>query len=218
MGKSKSQKSATDLLSEINDNINLLLQYYINIDNNLKLLLQSSNKPSSTPSISLPEEQPTQIESYQTESSQIEKTTPNSKNVVQGEAIEDDEESTQLEQEAIPKGSRRVNRTQENADQPSKRIAVTQKISFPDGEAIAWAKVEVLDQSGQVVKKTTTSGTGAWLAPLTPGKYVVYIRKPMSEDGSRLPVEIEQNIVVPDTNKSVNLPSPELPQAYLKEE
>lgn len=212
--KKKNERKASDVLLALEQKVNELLGYYKNLDHNIKLILQSINSqraiqsPASEdiPTVKFPSENKSESQAKE------------NKNLVVGEPLDEDE-SKQVAQEAMPQGSRRTSKfVSKEKNSTTKKIAVTQQVSFPDGDPVAFANIEITDSKGETIKRTKTNGNGTWLAPLVPGEYKVYLRKNMTEDSDRLPVEFNQNIEVPQSNRSIQLPPPELPEAYAKKQ
>lgn len=122
----------------------------------------------------------------------------------------------ELMEEVVHKGTRRDLRQPADNSQ-SKKVAVSQRILFPDGKPMFLAGVEVSDGEGNTIARTRTNTQGRWLAPLEAGEYTVHIVKRISPDSKRPPVELKFQVQIPPSSSPVELPSPDLPDVYREE-
>lgn len=61
---------------------------------------------------------------------------------------------------------------------PARKRVVQEKITYGDGKVIILAQVEIFDLDGNLIDKKKTNSTGKWTVSLLPGKYLVRVAKP----------------------------------------
>jgi hypothetical protein len=217
-------RKASEVLLDLENRVSILAGLIQNIDNNVKLMLDRMNRQAQVPRAQQAVPQPPpQPEMWQPKRQMISAEAPDlprpqtDKLVarpVQEQPYELDEfGKPELMEEVVHRGKRRDLRQPADSSQ-SKKVAVSQQVLFPDGKAIFLASVEILDERGQLVKQTRTNSQGRWLAPLDPGDYTVHILKRMGADSKKPPVELRFQVQIPESGRPVELPSPELPDAY----
>lgn len=202
------KRKVSDVILDMEEKVRYLTGLVTNLDNNTKLILDRLNFIINTK----PAEKPTPERTPATKSN-IMVAKPMSGNLVDDDY--DEYGNPQLTEAIMPGGQRRTSRTQEK---PSSKVPVSQRILFPDGQAIVLASVEILrpqqNKDPVLIKQTRTNPKGRWIAALEPGEYIVHIMKRQSADSSKLPVELRFPIQVPSSDEPLELPSPELPDVY----
>lgn len=220
-------RKASEVLLDLENRVSILAGLVQNIDNNVKLLLDRMNRQA-RPQPQQPQQQPPpapqQPEMWQPKRQAVSAEAPDlpkpqspgrliARPVTEQPYELDDYGKPELMEEVVHRGKRRDLRQPADNSQ-SKKVAVSQQLLFPDGKAIFLASVEILDGHGQLVKQTRTNSQGRWLAPLDPGDYTVHILKRMGADSKKPPVEMRFQVQIPESGTPVELPSPELPDAY----
>lgn len=220
-----SKRTVSDILIGLETKIGVLESSVRNIDNNYKIILnrlaqltadisglsaalsvQQAVK-SGKPSVSLP---PEQVEKPKQEVT--------SSNVFVAEPVKQEQvNNNELTEEATHKGFRRDSRKPPDFE-ASRLVGVQQQILFPDGKPISTAQVEIFNKKGELVKQSRTSTSGRWVSSLEPGEYQIHILKRISQDSTKLPVELRFDVEIPDSKESLQLPSPELPEIYAQGE
>lgn len=153
------EKKATDILLELEEKIDKLLSYVVNMDNNYKIIISrlDSLKPNNISVASLP-------------------VVKDSKALVQQEPVKAVSKSDFIEvQEAEPK--------------KDSKIRVSQVVKYPKDKGskqnnVVLASVKIYDSNGlegkNIVGENRTDQNGRWKIDLFPGNYFVHIVKPAS--------------------------------------
>lgn len=220
-------RKASDVLLDLESRVVRLSGLVQNVDNNVKILLDRLNrqevnvvKPPQRPA-PIPPQQHMMQAPVSAEAPDLPKVQGRPQNLFVAKPVPeqpyelDEYGKPELMEEVVHKGKRRDLRQPADSSQ-SKKVAVSQQLLFPDGKPIFLANIEVMDESGQVIKQTRTNSQGRWLAPLEPGEYTVHIVKRMAAESKKPPVELRFQVQIPESGGPVELPSPELPEIYSK--
>ena len=197
-------RKATDILLDIEKKIDLILGYQKTNDLNQKLLLDRLNKVvAGLEQVRLPVKNPI----VNNPSSFVPPITKPlmAKPIQVGVEDFDEQGRQQIEVELQPKTGRRDIRV---PTQPGKKVAVQQKISYPDGRSVILATVEIADMSQNIVKKTRTNSAGKWNATLDPGKYIIHVSK--SATTEKPVVEQRYEVEIPISDSPLELESPKV--------
>lgn len=188
-------RKATDILLEIDRKIDLLLKYQTTNDLNQKLILDRLNRLLKV-----------NVEHFTTVQTEMPANKPLMAKPAQM-ASEDINEygEVQKEVELQPKIGRRDQRI---PTQDGKKIAVQQKIVYPDGKNVIIATVEIYNMSNVLVKRTRTNSAGKWNATLDPGKYLIHITK--SATTEKPLVEQRYEVEIPISHGPLELEPPKI--------
>lgn len=93
---------------------------------------------------------------------------------------------------------------QVNNEDIVKKVPVVQRITDQEGKDLYMASVQVLDQNGKEILKTTTNAVGKWQGYLPSGNFNVKIQK--IDAASKNKIEDVRSVVIPNTNKTFTLP------------
>lgn len=239
-------RKASDILLNVESYLQTVVKFMQNIDNNQKLLLDKVNKltadlkklqgdekqfvakPIPQPQASLQ----TQPAFYQSgkkifSAEALEKPPQSDQQVFVGHPVQeqsyelDNYGQPELMEEVIHTGQRRTTRGGQGGDSSTKKVAVSQRITFPNGTAVFLATITIFDlQAAQEKKKQTpikrirTNSHGRWLTSLDPGEYRVHVLKRLGAETKKPPIELNFKIQVPESDSPVELPTPELPEIY----
>lgn len=155
------ERKATDVLLDLEEKINKLLSYVVNMDNNYKIILSRLDALKNVTPVALPVSSPTK----KVEENKIIKSAP----------IKED--SVDFVESSDPKPI------------ASNKIRVSQVVKYPKDKAAkqvnaVLASVKIYDSrgkdSGSVVAENRTDQNGRWKIDLEPGEYFVHILKPAS--------------------------------------
>ena len=204
-------RKASDIILALEAKVESLTRQLSNIDNNIKLILNRlSNNNTKQPSI-IPEPPVTEVVAakkpllpglkpnvvlgpsglqFQNETATTQQLTKSSK-----EKIEEKEDFDFTQVVSTPPVSGR-------------KVAVQQRITYPDGKNICLANVELKSSNGEVIKKLRTNAMGKWIAVLEPGNYTVSIMK--SANKNNQDVELTFPISVPESDRPIELPIPKV--------
>lgn len=89
----------------------------------------------------------------------------------------------------------------------SYKTQVQQRITFSDGKSVTSASVEIFsfeDNKSLLIENKKTNATGKWTASLAPGKYLIKVFK--KESAKHPVVNIQDELIIPDSDKPVQLP------------
>jgi hypothetical protein len=95
-------------------------------------------------------------------------------------------------------------KTTEQAVKSEKKVPVTQRVQDNNKKDLFMAEINLISNEGHVLK-TKTNAMGKWQAQLPPGKYLVKVSK--MDTALQKKLEAEQDIVVPNSNSSITLPT-----------
>lgn len=216
------ERSAIDILLELEQKVDALSRRYGNVENLLKVLLNNINnghvpKPQEAATKSVKITGPINKNNFD----QREKT---SKFVdlanQQGLDVEDDEVPTRLEtvikarpsdlppdpsgEDMVEAPSRGASRGQRGA-KTSAKLSVSQVLFREEGQPLFLASVEVLDESGVLINQTRTNPKGRWLMALAPGEYQVHVLKRFTQDSGKETVDLTYKINIPPSDKPMEL-------------
>lgn len=209
---SEEKQSATDLLLSLERKIDLILKYYKNMDNNLKLVLNQINSQKSEnvtivdKKVSIPEEL----------------------KVINKDNFENRIKTNKFEEFAASRGIDASSETEEESDDklldsPSGRgnlsqrgvkavtktggkSVITQSIINKDGNNLYLASVEITDAvTGDLIKQCRTNTAGKWMAQLQPGDYTVKITKQFPAEKNMAPINVTYNVTTPPSLKPMEL-------------
>jgi hypothetical protein len=211
-------RKISDVVLSIEGKLDKLLGLFRNIDNNNKIIIDKINKLG----------QPKINKKYETDGTQINlkdkdfvgaipgMSTPDSMFATPAQENIDDllSPNRELLEETVPKGIRRDLRKPVDPKK-NKKITVSQQILLPDGKGVFLAGVEISDAAGEIIKQTRTNAKGRWMAPLLAGEYMVHILKRQNET-LKVPIELRYKITIPESEKPLELPTPELSDIYRK--
>lgn len=214
-------RSLEEVVISLEGKVSKTLALYSNMDNNIKVLLNQINQINQTLQEPLTEMEAQQFTQSRPQmpaekiAQRIEALPPEdfkNPNAMEGFKVGfeptdfDDEGNPILQEVAVPKGNRRGERKLEGG---APRVAVSQRIVFPNGDPLFLGAVSIKDSSGTILRQTRTNSQGRWVAGLSPGEYSIQISKRGGEDGSP-EVELKYSINVPVSKKPVEFPSPQL--------
>jgi hypothetical protein len=229
------KKPATEILADLSDKVDLLIRYYKNVDNNVKLILSRLNSlgtpaqqvpPTVQSSVTINQVAPLKIQS-QDKLSVINKEnfdnrakTNKFSEFAAAHGIEVEEEESQgpsivgfknessSDPNELTETSVRVGfqRGQRTpAVKNGPKATISQVLQKSDGSPLFLANVEITDSSGLVVKQSRTNTSGRWSAALSPGTYSVHVTKRFPADTNAAPIEATYNIDVPPSTKPMEL-------------
>jgi len=209
-------RKISDVVLALEAKINKLIGLCQNIDNNNKIILDRLNKLNS-PKISkyVPGPQ-VNLKDKDFVGTMPGVSTPDSMFATPAVENVDDllSPNRELMEETVPKGIRRDLRVPVDPKK-NKKITVSQQILLPSGKGVLLASVEISDSEGNIIKQTRTNAKGRWMAPLNAGEYMVYILKRPNET-LKVPIELKYKITIPESEKPLELPTPELGDIYSK--
>ncbi len=213
-----SKRPLEEVVIALEGKVNKLLSLFSNIDYTNKLLLNQVNQMTQALQTPITEEEQTALSpTAATKIAQKIEALPqedysSTPGVMEGTKMGfepsdfDDAGNPVLQEVTVPKGSRRGDRKPKGG---APRIAVSQKIIFPDGNPLFLGAVVIKDKTGALVKQTRTNSQGRWVAGLSPGEYSVTIFKRGGEGGTEA-VDLDYLINVPPSEKPVEFPPPQL--------
>lgn len=172
-------RKATDVLLAIEARIDLLSKSISNMDNNIKSILNklASNNIVNQPNIpSIPPPVLPQIE-------------------VKSDVVSENEKDFDFPQvDEIP------------VNIGGKKVAVQQRVVYPDGKNVCLALVEIKDSLGSTIKKMRTNAMGKWMSVLEIGNYNIRIVK--AGNKNKADVELNFPISISESDRPIELPSP----------
>jgi len=212
-------RKATDVLLNIEREVQLHGQYLRNIDMLLKTLanrIAGMGKVQAQPPITAPGLLPDQQQPKKTLMPGLKSSVIMAEGKL-GNLIEEfpthpgsDSEFSrnQTAVDSQPIGQRRDLRYTEDPGEPRK-IPVQQRLLYAgDGKSITSAKVEVYGSDNKLINASKTNNTGQWTQFLPAGNYIVMVSR--KGTSTKPPIEASFPIEVPDSNESVPLPPIEL--------
>ncbi len=198
-------RKISDVILELEAKVQKLVGVCQNMENNTKIILDKLNK------LSAP--QKTIVKTKEI----VQPAVGGPKSIVAVPApppLPVDPSNPELSVETVQKGKRRDLRQPVDPSQ-NKKVTVSQQIVLPNGEGVYLASVEIMDSTGNRIKQTRTNDKGRWAAPLEAGEYSVHILK-RPTDTMKLPIDLKYKIMIPESTKPMELPSPVLGDIYLK--
>lgn len=110
-----------------------------------------------------------------------------------------------IRQDKKPESERKKNKVgSPTAEILAKKISVQQGILYPNGKNAILVNIEIIDEEGNLVKKTKTGPMGKWNAQLLPGKYNVKATKSSSRDQPAINKQCAIEVIASD--KLLELP------------
>jgi len=212
MDDQEEKKSATDILFELNQKVNLLLGYYKNMDNNIKLILSRLNekntitKTESTPAPVSKKESVQKTEEVKGVSNSNSETIviPKRNGLVSLE-------KTQLNNNVSSNQNTETLNSQK-VQTDSKPFSITQIVQKADGSPIKLAGIEIKDLEGNILHQTRAQTNGKYIIPnITAGSYKLRVFK---LNGSKGRVEFISDLKLspPESGNIVELSSLIVPQ------
>lgn len=219
------EKKATEVIQEIKAEVDEILSYIKNMDFKYNLILNQLNKLVSFQS------SPTTIEKiverdlsrniikstnsptveasdvnfpeYQPKKSQFDQASnlKSKLSLALEQAQKDQDESDKIEVAAHQDGKRRNLR--QHSEAQIRQIPTQQRITYADGKAVYMAGVEIFDTDEKLINQTKTNHIGKWLAPLSPGTYLIKVTKGSS--ALKPKVELSYQVTIPNQDSTVDL-------------
>lgn len=192
------ERKATDILLDIEKTLNLVLGYQKTNDLNQKLLLNRLNKivTGLENKSAAPVKRQPSVEAFVTVPTPPSKTLVAKPMQVTNAEDFDEEGKPQIEVELQPKTGRRDIRM---PTQQGKKVAVQQRIHYPDGKNVILASIEITDAAKNVIKKTRTNSAGKWNATLDPGRYFIHVTKSATTEKPVVEHRYEVEIPISDS-------------------
>lgn len=177
-----SPRKASDILIYLEARVDILAKHIINIDNNIKLILNKLQNNIMN--------QPIEIKKIEEKVPIIVENKPKIE-----EKIEEELDFPQVGEEIKEESSGR-------------KVAVQQRITYSDGKNICLANVEIKNLAGLSIKKMRTNAMGKWIAVLEPGIYNIHVTK--SANKTNADVELNFPVTIPESDRPIELPVPKI--------
>jgi hypothetical protein len=200
MDEVEEKKSATEILIDVNNKVKLLLGYYKNMDNNIKLILSKMN--SEVKEVAKPKElaEVKGVSNSNSETIVIPKR--NGLVSLEGQQLNNNVSSNQKTETLNSQKVQTDNRT----------FSITQTVQKADGSPIKLAGIEIKDLDGNTLHQTRAQTNGKYIIPnITAGSYKLRVFK---LNGSKGKVEFISDLKIspPESGNVVELSSLIVPQ------
>lgn len=187
------ERKATDILLDLESKVDSLLAYYKVIDFNLKMILTKlqMQKIESNQNIELPKvsENVGTVEAFIPETKGKKAKTikstvpPPTQPPIPSAATPAISSVSAPPEEVFPEQDEGLKKA---VVKSGKKVAVQQKIMYPNGKNMILAEIKITTSSGELIKTTRTDSSGKWKAVLVPGQYIVNIASRILQDQPKI--------------------------------
>lgn len=194
--------TATELLEEIVNRLDILEKRSQNTENLLKILLGKLNK---TPSLIKTDNISVAAVSPISQPKQSEFGKMAAQHGIQVEESVTFHETNDLGMtEAVSRAPVR-NQRGNKPEVGFSKITIGQNLVREDGVALSLANVEIYSENGELINKARANTKGRWTALLPPGNYQVQVQRIFPPEQKRNPIEGTYQISVPAADKPIEL-------------
>jgi hypothetical protein len=194
--------TATELLEEIVNRLDVLEKRSQNTENLLKILLGKLNKtPSLIKQDNISVAAP--ILSVQPKQSDFGKLAAQHGIQVEESVTYHENNDLGMTEAAVraPVRTQRGNKPETGFS----KITIGQNLVREDGVALSLANVEIYSENGELISKVRANTRGRWSSVLAPGNYQVQVQRIFPSEQKRNPIEGRYQISVPAADKPIEL-------------